>query len=373
VKKLAIIGKGTAGALAVNYFSHYTDYEIDLYFDSSKKPQTVGEGSQFPLLSHLHDTLNLSWEEAVNHLDGHIKKGIEYIDWRKDFIHHFPMPYVALHFNSVKLQEYLIFKNRRNINFIDKNIEHKDIDSDFILDCSGTPKDFSEYETAEYIPVNSSLVRHYKWDKPQFDYTKAIARPHGWIFGIPLKNRVSYGYMFNRNINSIEEVEDDFAAFEKDKKLRAFYEARIDFNNYYKTQNFTERVAYNGNASFFLEPLEATSIDAIQKINNLTRLVQSNQMDVETANNMYKEQFKEYQEVITLHYFGGSKYKTPFWDYASDLGQNCMKEFKSLKYMLELSQLARPYGSWGLWSFRENINGLDIKDKLMLLWMYEKD
>jgi hypothetical protein len=34
----------------------------------------------------------------------------------------------------------------------------------------------------------------------------------------------------------------------------------LEFQSYYKKNNFSSKVIYNGNSSFFIEPLEATSI-----------------------------------------------------------------------------------------------------------------
>lgn len=369
MKKLSIIGKGTAGALAVNYFSYYTDYEIDLYFDSSKQPQTVGEGSQLDLLSHLHQTLNMSWHEVNKHFDAHVKKGINYVGWKKDFVHHLPMPYTSLHFNAVKLQEYLLYVNRKKINIIDKQVTHDTIDSDFIMDCSGTPTAWeNNYNKAKYIPVNAGLVRHYMWESPEFDYTQAIARPYGWIFGIPLQSRVSYGYMYNKKINNIDDIKEDFAMFEKEKKLKSFSnESSLEFKNYYRQENFNERVSYNGNSSFFLEPLEATSINAMLRINYLTLAVQTERISLEEANTLYRQDFKEYQDIITLHYFGGSQYKTDFWKHATELATECMKNFPEIKYILNLPELAKTYGSWNAWNFKENVYGLNLYENLLEL------
>ena len=78
--KLAILGKGTAGALALNHFTSYTDWEIDLYYDSSIKEQTVGEGTTLDIPRNLQDTLGVTWED-IRKLNGSVKTGIQYNDW----------------------------------------------------------------------------------------------------------------------------------------------------------------------------------------------------------------------------------------------------------------------------------------------------
>jgi len=52
-KKLAIIGKGTAGCYALSHFMRWTDWEIDLIHDPDIKPQAVGEGSDLVLPASL--------------------------------------------------------------------------------------------------------------------------------------------------------------------------------------------------------------------------------------------------------------------------------------------------------------------------------
>ena len=44
-KKIAIIGKGTAGCLTAINFTNNSPLEIDWYFDPNTPEQSVGEGS----------------------------------------------------------------------------------------------------------------------------------------------------------------------------------------------------------------------------------------------------------------------------------------------------------------------------------------
>ena len=58
MKKISIIGRGTAGCLAVAHFLHFTDWPIDFYYDNQIKPQAVGEGSNLTLPMRLNQTIN---------------------------------------------------------------------------------------------------------------------------------------------------------------------------------------------------------------------------------------------------------------------------------------------------------------------------
>ena len=51
------------------------------------------------------------------------------------------------------------------------------VDADFIIDCSGKPTDHTELELAEYIPVNTALVKRCYWDYPQYTHTRTLTSP----------------------------------------------------------------------------------------------------------------------------------------------------------------------------------------------------
>ena len=69
----------------------------------------------------------------------------------------------------------------------------------------------------------------------------------------------------------------------------------FSFNNYYRKQNFTDRVVYNGNASFFLEPMEATSVGCMDHIQRISWEIWNNNMDVNLANDLYIQKMKNFQ------------------------------------------------------------------------------
>ena len=53
-KKIAIIGKGTAGSITAAHFTVFSSYDIDWYFDENIKVQAVGEGTTLQLLRLLY-------------------------------------------------------------------------------------------------------------------------------------------------------------------------------------------------------------------------------------------------------------------------------------------------------------------------------
>ena len=149
------------------------------------------------------------------------------------------------------------------------------------------------------------------------------------MFGIPLQNRCSVGYLYNSDINTLEEVKEDIKAIFSDFGLTPSEETNsFGFKNYSKNRNFTDRLASNGNSSFFLEPLEAMSFGMANSVlENATNCIQG-VMSAEQANVEYVGLIRNVERIIMMHYFAGSKYKTLFWDYARERGERCMETGK---------------------------------------------
>lgn len=385
-KKVSIIGKGTGGCLTTSILLRNKNIDIDWYFDPNISAQSVGEGTLPHFPEHLQEDWGLSYNELPN-LDYSVKTGIRKINWGGDgdFIHTFDLGEVGIHFNASKYQS-LITKlaPHKGVNIIPTPIQNlKDIDSDYIIDCSGSPKNYSKYNTCNFIPVNSAYITQCYWDKPEFNYTLTIARPYGWVFGIPLQNRCSIGYLFNKDINSLDEVKEDvqniFSQFNltpsEDKKY-------LNFNNYYKKQNFTDTISYNGNASFFLEPMEATSLTFTTHSALLTSAILNKEISIEECNESFLGLAEETEGMIMLHYLAGSKFNTKFWEFAKEKANICLEQqlknskfkntivnsFKLKDYPFDVKAYNKDelsYGAWSTYSYYQNLKSLDLYKKIL--------
>jgi hypothetical protein len=387
--KVALIGKGTAGCqAAAHLFTYMPNHELDWYFDPETKPQAVGEGSNLVLPRNMYRTLSFNYEELVKHVDGWVKLGIYKSNWgktEKDFVHSFLMPNTAIHFNAIKMQDFIFDKLRKEprVNVIESNVRPEEVDADYVMDCSGRPKNLEAYEVPRFIPVNSVHVNQCYWDFPRINYTITEARPYGWVFGIPLQNRCSIGYLYNNNINTLDEVKEDInVVIDKYKLTKSDTTNTFSFGNYYRKQNFKANIAYNGNASFFLEPLEATSTQMMDSIQRMAWDIYYGNLSVEDANAKYTQQLLEIERMIMMHYFAGSIFKTPFWDFAQERGARCMQEaMKDRRFLHHFNVVSSgvpeailnysadtEYGTWWEGAFIQNIPGLGIlKDLEKLL------
>ncbi len=386
MKKIAVLGKGTAGSLVAARYAKFPFVEVDWYFDPNVPSQTVGEGSALELPRFLYQDLNFTHIDLAR-VDGSSKYGIRKEGWgtaNKQFDHNFSPPSVGYHFNAVKLQDYIRNNvDKSKVNIIPLGVDADSVDADYVIDCSGKPSNYDDFIQSEFIPVNSVYVNQCFWAYPKFQFTGTVARPHGWVFLIPLQNRCSVGYLYNKDISTIEEVKQDIQVVIDRWGLTASKTTNsLSFGNYYRAENFTGNVARNGNASFFLEPLEATSISMMYHIQSITERRVRKIITDQQANREYLQMIEGIEHIIMMHYFAGSPFKTAFWDFAQERGERCMQravkdpEFVHIvktashyKSMLEFphnsTRTFLPYAVWSGNSFVENLNGLGIKEKLV--------
>jgi len=386
--RVAIIGQGTAGVFALSHFSKWTqNFELELYADPNIKPQPVGEGSTLAFPLALEENLNFNYSD-VEKIDGSLKYGIKKTGWStgKEYVHEFRTPFVSYHFNAGKLQKYVLEKLQGKFKLIEGNVaSYDDIDADYIFDCAGRPKNYDKFTMCDSIAVNAVHVNQCYWDYPRFNYTLTLARPYGWVFGIPLKNRCSIGYMYNNTINTLEEVKEDIKQVFAEYNLTPSQDTNtFNFNSYYRDQNFTDRVIYSGNNSFFLEPMEATSISTMDWVQRKAFDVWFCGQPCEMANKEFTGFIKEIENMILLHYCNGSVFDTEFWRVSQAKAEEhlskALQHDAALNTLVEKSKptwndiknnpnnnLSMTYGTWQLYSFNQNLTNLGIHKKLEML------
>ncbi len=329
------------------------DHELHHIYDSRIPVIGVGEGSWPTLVDQLQHLTNLPHETVQQRVKGTRKYGIEFEGWGQrnhDFTHYFAPQQVsyAYHLAADLMGELLqestrarhIDANVLNITRVEggAQVEFEDRAPeryDLVFDARGFPKELlpDRHIDISFIPTNTAVIRRCpaiieeKQDEPvlQHTYTRAVARPHGWIFGIPLTVHTSYGYIFNRDVSSLAEVESDFDAFLETNGISEFEQrAVIPFPNYVHREIYDGAVARIGNAAAFMEPLQATAIVSAQlqigMILNvrLSRPVEHLERDAPVVNRFLVNNMLCYGLFVGWHYSCGSRYDSGFWRHARD-------------------------------------------------------
>lgn len=368
--KISIIGRGNAGCISAMFFSHHrnivnTKVEIELLYDSKIPPVPTGQGTTLDFPGLLFESFNSGYTDRFPTT---MKTGIMYENFgskQNKIFHHFPAGQYSLHFEPKQFQDFVCSNLKVNFKEVDENIQdYNEIDSDYIIDCRGTPKDFTGYDNL-INPLNCALLGFLPKKENDVKYTRSIAHKNGWCFYIPLPDKTSLGYVFNNNITSVEDAKKDFAeSFGVEKVNRVF-----PFSQYIAKEPIIDnRIFLNGNRLFFLEPLEATAMGTYILSNRFYFDFMFNNKDKREVYSEIKDYITKIQDFILWHYSTGSIYDTVFWKHAKDVWNkhdkvNIEKIIKIVKGMSEAdveksrSDIKIPYAQWQEWNFDNWIKG----------------
>ena len=388
--KITILGRGNAGCLTALHYGYYTrnikNIFIELIHDPDTSPEKVGQATLLEPPQLLWKALGINWYD--NPIDATPKFGILYENWGKkegkSMTSPFPFNRVGLHYAPAKLQEFILKSGYFNVQ--KKHIDnYEQIDSDYIFDCRG--KHITNWEDYDKLtnPLNAVLLGEGKSKECDINWTRAVATPDGWTFVIPNTSKTtSYGYLYNDKITSTEEASANFEKLFSLAKQGIYLNEEVDnpkFKNYVaKRAIIDDRIILGGNRLFFLEPLESTAIETYLFwarrtfdwiINNTVTSVNITQEILE-----YTYQI---QNFIIWHYMYGSKYDTPFWNFAGKLKIEDSEFDRILAYIKKFSMIdllnkrisfKTPlyelneenhttinfsntcYGQWELWNFK---------------------
>ena len=95
--------------------------------------------------------------------------------------------------------------------------------------------------------------------------------------------------------------------------------SHVEYKNYVAKEPIVDgRIFKNGNRLFFLEPLESSSTQAyIEMARGVFDYYLQEKCTAEYVAQDIKKYINELKNFVLWHYQFGSKYDTPFWDYAN--------------------------------------------------------
>tara|TARA_B100000965_G_C19500072_1_gene717059 strand:+ start:55 stop:1170 length:1116 start_codon:yes stop_codon:yes gene_type:complete len=370
--KLSVVGAGNAGVFTALYIAWYgreSNLEIELIYNPEIPPERVGQATLIDAPELLSEATGFNWYN--NPIHATMKSGILYEGWgnKNDKVFHpFPAHRMAMHYCPWEMQRHVL--NSGLFKVVEKSIEEvNNIDSDLIFDCRGKPDDYSDYE--ELInPTNACILAKPNWDTTKSLWSRHVATPDGWTFVIPThttspSNDYCVGYCYNSNITSKEDAE---------KNMLEMFDVEVtkhvNYRNYVaKNPVIDDRIILNGNRLFFIEPLESSSTQAYIEIPKYL----ARYGDVGGLGHAIKEYIKYTQNFILWHYQFGSKYDTPFWNYALSLkfidhkfdyilrgSKN--KKMSDIKFD-ERGGSDPCYGQWNNYAFKLWYEGMTKKEK----------
>jgi tryptophan halogenase len=380
VNNLLVVGGGTAGLISAIILKTKLNLKIDVVHSRNIGIIGVGEGSTEHFKQFMEFVGIPQWE-LIKECDSTYKSGIMFEGWTynsymhlvsSDFSKHKTgqynhvyanqiannskfyhnlfvwdnlinswflnhpeiMPFNQFHFNTHKLNDYLIrFAKKIGINVIEDEIdevtlnENGEIDTiqgekqiykyDFYIDATGFKKvligklgaKWKSY--SKYLKMNSAFVFPTEDTENYNVWTLAKAMKSGWMFKIPVWGRHGNGYIFSDQYTTLEdakkEVDDIFGTEVNIGKKFQFDPGCLE-------ESWIKNCCAVGLAAAFVEPLEATSIGTTIQQSFLLMHRLANYDDRSTAkfNRSFSDIMENIRDFIVLHYIT-KKDDTDFW------------------------------------------------------------
>ena len=346
--KVSIVGGGNAGCITALYLSWYKkELEVELIYNPDVPCERVGQASVLDPPKLLWAATGFNWYN--NPIHATFKSGILYEGWgqyNEKLFHGFPAHSMAMHYCPWEMQKHVL--NSGHFKVIEGDVDPKDVDADYVFDCRGKPKDFSDYDDL-INPTNAAILAKPNWDTTKAFWSRHVATPDGWTFIIPTHSEspshdYCVGYCYNSNITSKEDAESNLSSmFDVEIKKH------LKFKNYLaKNPIVDDRIFLNGNRLFFLEPLESSSVQAyVECARFFVDYIITKKESIEQAACSAKQYIRQLQNFVLWHYQFGSKYDTPFWDYATKLSFKDKTFDAMVEYCLQTSKrdiLPKSYG-----------------------------
>lgn len=202
------------------------------------------------------------------------------------------------------------------------------IEGDLWIDCSGFRgllieqwlktgyEDWSHWllnDRAWAVPCESSSDRH--------PVTRAIARPAGWQWRIPLQHRVGNGYAYSSKFVGDDEAAATLLGHLEGKPLKD--PMMLKFVAGRRLKSWNRNVVAIGLSAGFMEPLESQSIFLIQvAIARLLTMFPDRSFEpADTArfNRLMQFEYERIRDFLVLHFHATERDDTPYWDYCRNM------------------------------------------------------
>lgn len=244
------------------------------------------------------------------------------------YAYHFDAHLVAKYFRKiaegrgVKRIEGVVNSIKTDVsdNIIGLNVSDKNIDSDFVIDCTGFKRmiigNHFKTEWISYkdkLKVNTALPFSLKPELTHIKpYTEAIAMDYGWMWKIPIQNRYGCGYIFDSNYLDLDNAK---------KEVQTFLGKEIEFGKQIEFEAGRYKSAWKNNcisiglSTGFTEPIEATAIWTI-----ILQLLHISKIGLMSNSDSIRKEYNEFvsntcdsiSNFLQYHYFTNKK-NNEFW------------------------------------------------------------
>ncbi len=198
------------------------------------------------------------------------------------------------------------------------------IEGELFIDCSGfralligEALGVAYQDWSHWLPCDRAIaVPSHRAGEPR-PYTRAIARPAGWQWRIPLQHRTGNGHVYCSSFMGEDEATEILLANLDAEPSAA--PRTLKFTTGRRERFWEKNCVAIGLSAGFMEPLESTSIHLIQAgISKLVALLPDQDfapIERDEYNRLTAIQFEQIRDFLILHYKATERDDTEFWRY----------------------------------------------------------
>lgn len=216
------------------------------------------------------------------------------------------------------------------------------LEADLFIDCTGFKSLLLEQAMGvEFESFNNNLMNdsaiatvipYIDKETEMENYTSCTAIEAGWVWNIPLWNRIGTGYVYSSKFATQEEAEAQFRKHlssnrmlfpDADRASKAEFR-HIKIKHGVHKRAWEKNVVGIGLSNGFIEPLESTGLmlthECITKVISLLQMREQvvTKYDTDLFNYAFKEQIEGFREFISQHYAMSMRDDTPYWKHITE-------------------------------------------------------
>lgn len=196
------------------------------------------------------------------------------------------------------------------------------IEGDLFIDCTGFASVLlgktmgGKYRSfSDSLFCDTAVVGSWKRTAPVYSYTTCETMDHGWAWRIEFPEHVTRGYVFSSQFCTFEQAREEL--MRKNPEIPDTFTVKFKSGRY--EDFWIGNVAAVGNASGFVEPLEATALHVIiEQSRIMARVIAEGQRSYTpaaraAANRRVGNLWDDIRNFLAIHYRFNRRLDTPFW------------------------------------------------------------
>jgi tryptophan halogenase len=218
--------------------------------------------------------------------------------------------------------------------------EETAIFADLFIDCTGFKSLLlEEYMGSAFMSFGKKLANDSAWacripfidrENEMHNVTDCHALGNGWVWNIPLWNRIGTGYVYSSRFTSKEDAQKEFRehlAKTDPKRAEEAEMFHIDIRHGKRQRAWVRNVVGIGLSYGFVEPLESTGLLTTHE--NIIKLVDLlnrrsghiGRAEIDGYNFAVDYEITGFVDFVSMHYAFSMRDDTPYWKWVTDINE----------------------------------------------------